>query len=252
MAGEVAAVEEWFKHWFDKDYATVYGHRDEREAERAVAMALAQAPSLAQGPVLDLGCGAGRHLGALRRRNPLAFGLDLSRDLLAMAPPRLRPWLLRGDMRRLPLRPETLAGVCMWFTPFGYFSDEENRLLLDSLRRLLAPGGVLVLDYLNAQQVRAHLVQENVSVHAGLRVVSRRRIVGRRLEKHMTLTRLETGASRQVRESVRLYEPRELRALASQCGFAVVRECGNYDGGAFDPAGSPRWIGFLARLEISR
>jgi len=29
-------VGEWFEDWFDKDYAAVYGHRDQREAEAAV------------------------------------------------------------------------------------------------------------------------------------------------------------------------------------------------------------------------
>ena len=167
-------VGEWFKDWFDKDYAAIYGHRDGLEAEAAVAMALARAPQLAAGPVLDLGCGGGRHLEVLRRSNPLAFGLDLSRDLLAMAPTDLRPWLLRGDMRRLPVRPSSLAAICMWFTPFGYFSDAENRDLCRQLRGLLRPGGVLVLDYLNAPQVRAHLVPEDVTLHGTIQVRSRR------------------------------------------------------------------------------
>ena len=133
---------EWFEDWFDKDYVEVYGHRDQREAEAAVAMALARAPQLGTGPVLDLGCGAGRHLAVLRRSNPLAFGLDLSRDLLGLAPAGLRPWLLRGDMRALPVRAAALAGICMWFTPFGYFSDAQNRTLCGRLRDLLRPGGI--------------------------------------------------------------------------------------------------------------
>jgi len=240
-------VTEWFKDWFDGDYAAIYGHRDEDEAEAAVAMALAQAPGLGSGPVLDLGCGAGRHLAVLRRSNPLAFGLDLSRELLALAPEHLRPWLLRGDMRALPVRPGSLAGVCLWFTPFGYFSDEQNRELLQDLHDRLRPGGVLVMDYLNAQQVRATLVSEDTSLHPGLRVVSRRTLEGHRLVKHMTLTRLDTGATREVKESVRIYEPGELRALAAACGLRTFREAGDYRGGAFDPQRSPRWIGFLVR-----
>jgi SAM-dependent methyltransferase len=241
-------VEEWFKDWFDGDYAAIYEHRDEGEAESAVAMALAGAPALAAGPVLDLGCGAGRHLAVLRRTNPLAFGLDLSRDLLGLAPEDLRPWLLRGDMRRLPLRDGTLAGICLWFTPFGYFSDDQNRALLQRLRDLLRPGGVLLLDYLNAQYVRAHLVPQDEALHGGLRVVSRRTLEGSRLVKQMTLTRLETGAQRQVKESVRIYEPQELRAMAAASGLAIAREAGDYQGAPFDPGGSTRWIGFLVRV----
>ena len=240
-------MDEWFKDWFDKDYAAIYGHRDAREAEAAVAMALALAPQLGAGPVLDLGCGGGRHLAVLRRANPMAFGLDLSRDLLALAPAELRPWLLRGDMRRLPLRPALLSGICMWFTPFGYFSDAENRELVGRLRVLLRPGGVLLLDYLNAPFVRAHLVPEDITLHGAIQVRSRRTLEGDRLVKRMTLTHLETGRTREALESLRLYEPGELRDLGRACGLAPVTEAGDYHGAPFDPERSSRWIGFLAR-----
>lgn len=240
-------MDEWFKKWFDRDYAVIYGHRDGPEAEAAVAMALGRAPALASGPVLDLGCGAGRHLAALRRRNPLAFGLDLSRDLLALAQPDLRPWLLRADMRRLPLKPGALAGVCLWFTPFGYFPDRDNRALLRRLAQLLRPGGALVLDYLNAAFARAHLVPEDTGTHGALRVESRRALEGDRLVKRMTITHLDTGRVRRVKESLRLYDPAELGAMARDCGLRLDGEAGDYRGGPFDPQGSPRWIGFLSR-----
>ncbi|BDU72594.1 class I SAM-dependent methyltransferase [Mesoterricola silvestris] len=243
-------MTEWFRDWFDQDYAAIYAARGPEEAGTAVAMALSRAPGLASGPVLDLACGSGRHLAALRRTNGEAFGLDLSRDLLAMAPEELRPWLLRGDMRRLPIRAGSLSGICMWFTPFGYFSDEQNRALLAALRGLLRPGGVLLLDYLNAAQVRATLVKEDEAVHHGLRVVSRRSLEDKRIVKRMVLTRLETGDTRRVTESVRLYEPCELVAMARECGLELSGEAGDYQGGAFDAASSPRWIGFLRRNEV--
>jgi SAM-dependent methyltransferase len=245
-------VDEWFKDWFDKDYAAIYAHRDASEAEAAVAMALALAPQLGAGPVLDLGCGGGRHLAVLRRSNPLAFGLDLSRDLLGLAPAELRPWLLRGDMRRLPLKPASLAGICMWFTPFGYFSDQENRELLRDLRGLLRPGGTLVLDYLNAPFVRAHLVPADLARHGSIEVSSRRTLEGDRLVKRMTLTHLDSGRTREAMESLRLYEPAELRAMALDSGLQLRREAGDYQGGAFAEAGSARWIGFLTRPQSDK
>jgi SAM-dependent methyltransferase len=240
-------VPEWFKEWFDQDYAAIYAGRGPEEAGTAVAMALERAPALASGPVLDLACGSGRHLEVLRRTNPLAFGLDLSRDLLALAPESLRPWLLRGDMRHLPVREGSLAGVCLWFTPFGYFSDEQNRQLLQDVRRLLHPGGVLLLDYLNAAHVRANLVGEDEALHHGLRVVSRRALEGQRIVKRMVLTRLDTGATRKVTESVRLYDPSELVAMARGCGLDLFSEAGDYGGAPFSGTQSSRWIGFLRR-----
>jgi SAM-dependent methyltransferase len=241
---------EWFQDWFDGDYAVLYAHRDAEEAALAVQTALGAAPALRSGPVLDLACGSGRHLQALRRTNPAAFGLDLSPHLLALAPLELRGWLLRGDMRRLPLRPGSLSGICLWFTPFGYFEDAENRRLLADLAGLLRPGGALVLDVMNPARVRAELVAEDVVERAGLRVRSRRSIERGRVVKRMTLQRLDTGQVREAVESVRLYEPPELLAMAEAGGLRPLAQLGDYLGGPFEPERSPRWLGILERGDL--
>jgi SAM-dependent methyltransferase len=239
-------LAEWFSEWFDEDYALLYAHRDAEEARLAVGRALRVAPELAEGPVLDLGCGAGRHLEILRRANPLAFGLDLSPSLLRMAPGPLHPWLLRGDMRHLPVKAGTLTGVCLWFTPFGYFSDEENRALMLDLGHCLRQGGVLVMDYLNADLVKRSLVSEDSVVRGGVCAQSRRALEGDRLVKRMVLTRLDTGETRQVMESVRLYPPDELQEMAVRAGLRLRRVMGTYSGEAFTED-SPRWIGIFEK-----
>ena len=237
---------EWFEDWFDGDYALLYAHRDAGEARTAVAMALLAAPELAVGPVLDLGCGSGRHLEVLRHTNPQAFGMDLSRALLALAPTELRPHLLRGDIRTLPVQAGTLTGACLWFTPFGYFDDDQNLALLQGLARCLHPGGVLLLDYMNAEGAARTLVPEDTVERQGVRVLSRRTLEGNRLVKRMTLTRLATGEVREAFESVRLYRPDELLALAHTAGLRPRAVLGSYHGDPFT-ADSPRWIGIFER-----
>ena len=241
-----AALAEWFEAWFDEDYALLYAHRDVEEARIAVSQALRVAPELAQGPVLDLACGTGRHLEILRQTNPLAFGMDLSRALLVMTPADLRPWLLRGDMRHLPIRKGSLGGVCLWFTPFGYFSDEENLALLMHLGALLRPGGVLLMDYLNADLVVRTLQAEDTMEHGLVSVHNRRVIEGDRLVKRMLLRQLETGETREALESVRLYQPGDLEAMARQAGFRLRQVMGTYSGAGFT-VDSPRWIGVFEK-----
>ncbi len=239
-------MAEWFSEWFDEDYALLYAHRDAEEARVAVGRALRVAPELTAGPVLDLGCGAGRHLEILRRANPLAFGLDLSPSLLRMAPSPLHPWLLRGDMRQLPVKDGTLSGVCLWFTPFGYFSDAENRALMQSIGALLRHQGVLVMDYLNSELVQRTLVPQDTVQRGGVKAESQRSLEGDRLVKRMTLTRVATGEARQVLESVRLYRPEELQEMAVRAGLRLRRVMGTYAGEAFTED-SPRWIGIFEK-----
>ena len=237
----------WYEEWFDKDYAVLYSHRDAEEARVAVSRALRVAPELASGPVLDLACGAGRHLEILRRANPHAFGMDLSRTLLSMAPGGLRPWLLRADMRCLPIKRGTLRGICLWFTPFGYLSDAENRALMLSLGALLEMGGVLVMDYLNADLLTRTLVPEDTRERGGIRAQSRRAIEGNRLVKRMVLTHLDTGVVRDVLESIQLYHPTDLQAMALRAGLRLRRVMGTYSGEAFTE-NSPRWIGIFEKV----
>ena len=212
----------------------------------AMGRALRVAPELTAGPVLDLACGVGRHLEILRRVNPLAFGMDLSRTLLGMAPSDLRPWLIRGDMRRLPVKAGTLHGICLWFTPFGYFSDEENRALMLDLGGLLKPQGILLMDYLNADLVARTLIPEDTVEWGDVKAQSRRSIEGDRLVKRMVLTHRDTGELRDVIESVRLYPPLELQEMAVRAGLRLRRVLGTYSGEAFTED-SPRWIGIFEK-----
>lgn len=242
-------MEEWFQQWFDADYAELYAHRDAAEAELGVRTALAAAPELRRGPVLDLACGSGRHLEVLRASNPLAFGLDLSLSLLALAGPDLRPWLLQGDMRRLPLRPRSLSGICLWFTPFGYFDDEENRRLFHELADCLQPGGILWMDYLNAPAVRSALspAAERLA-RGGLEVDIRRSLEGDRVVKRMRIHRPASGDIREVTESVRLYDPGELEGFAAPVGLHLRRALGDYAGADYGAA-SERWIGVFEKRQ---
>lgn len=240
-------VKEWFQQWFDEDYAELYSHRDAGEAATGVRTAVAAAPELAIGPVLDLACGGGRHLEVLRRLNPQAFGLDLSLSLLAQAGPDLKPWLLQGDMRRLPVKPGRLSGICLWFTPFGYFEHAENRRLLMELAALLAPGGVLWMDYLNAPAVRTTLSSEPETLErGGLQATIRRSLEGDRVVKRMRIVRPATGEVRDVTESVHLYDPADLVRLAAAAELTLRASLGDYAGGEYRVS-SERWIGVFVK-----
>jgi SAM-dependent methyltransferase len=98
------------------------------------------------GPVVDLGCGHGRHAARLNARGPLAgrvIGLEL--DALSLQE-RLPGFpAVRADLRSLPFRTGSLAGAYAWYSTLFVFSDEEHEALLREVARCLKPGGRLVL-----------------------------------------------------------------------------------------------------------
>lgn len=158
-------------------------------------------------------------------------------------------------MRRLPFRSGVFGTALSMFTSLGYFrSPSENDVVLREAARLLRPGGFLVLDYLNAEWTRRHLVPEGERTAGPYRVHETRRIATGpdgldRVEKTMVI-REEPGRVMTVREEVLLLDPNALTGLLESAGFSILDCLGDYDGSRFDAADSPRAL-FLARKRVS-
>ena len=112
----------------------------------------------ARGPVLELGCGAGRLLIPMARTGAPATGLDLSEAMLAQCRTRLaheppdvqaRVHLVHGDMRDFSLpRPYRLVTI-PFLTFMHLLTVDEQLACLSAAHRHLEPGGRLALDVFN-------------------------------------------------------------------------------------------------------
>jgi len=245
------ATPDWYRQWFGEEYLALYPHRDEEEARQAVDLVL-QSPGSSRGPVLDLACGAGRHMREFARRGVAAVGLDLSRTLLEegkTATPGLR--LVQGDMRYLPFADGSFDLVVNFFTSFGYFAQpEDDRRVLDEIRRVLRSNGRFMLDFLNADRVRRDLVSEDERFVDGRRVTQTRRLEddGKVVVKEIRIAPTEKGGSASLYyERVRLYSPADLTSLLSAAGLETEATFGDYQGGP-TCADCPRYI-FLGHAE---
>ena len=242
----------WFETAFESGYLELYAHRDQASAEREVAGLLRRGFASGQGRVLDLCCGNGRHARAFLRAGLDVVGLDLSRDLLQRASSDeggvLAQRLVRGDVRRLPFRGGSFDAVAMLFSSWGYFTDEDNRRVLDAIAGVLGPGGTLLLDLMNADRIRRTLVPESRDERDGRLVIQRRRLEqdGKRVVKEVRI-RSADGALRTWHEDVRLMDPGEIEALLRTCGFQLMRLEGDFDGRAFDSEGE-RMLVWARRL----
>lgn len=232
----------WWSTAFGQHYADVYAHRDDDSAVSEVVGLLPRL-RLAPGPVLDVGCGNGRHLAALRAAGIPAFGLDFSPHLLtaASARPECAGRLARGDMR-LPPVDDGWGAVLLLFTAFGYFDDAQNAACLAALGRLLAPGGWLVLDLPDPDVLRSTLVPETARrTPAGIDVSESRSISRGRVEKTVTLS-LAGKVMERYCESVRLFRSDEVAALAAIAGLASIDVWPGLDGFAADSGRRVYWL----------
>lgn len=239
-------MSEWFEDWFGTDYLEMYPHRDEKDAAELVSLISRMVP-LQKGRVLDLACGPGRHSDLLRERGANVVGIDLSLSLLQRAREDYSPPLsvVRGDMRCLPFADSGFEAVINLFTSFGYFeADEEHRLVLREIRRIVKEGGWFVLDFLNASHVVESLVKREEQTLDGRPVAIERWISddGRFVFKEMSLR----DEDKRFVERVRLFSPKDLEHLLIEAGFSIMDSFGDYSGRVIS-SDSPRAIVMAVR-----
>ena len=250
--------------FYDWENARTLGRRDVAFWQRMAAPA--------GGAVLELGCGTGRVSLPLARSGAAVVGIDRSSAMLARAEHRARALrrshargrrdgvggslaLVRGDIRALPFRARRFSTV---LAPYGVLQsllgDRDLAATLDSVGRVLAPGGTFGIDlvpdvpswreYDNRVQLRgraaggAHLtliesVRQDPRRHLTTfeqRYVERR---GRRTNEHRFSLTFRTVSVKQMTSRL------------ERAGFMVDAVLGDYRGRPWD-ARADVWI-ILAR-----
>lgn len=244
----------WYRRWFNDTYKRLYPHRDAREAAVQARFVKRALPVTPEWRILDVGCGAGRHLAWFRGQGlPRCLGIDLSLPLLRDARAAGQA-VARADMRRIPFRPGGFDLVTSFFTSFGYFATfEEDVEAMAQMVSLLKPGGRLFLDLINKAHLLNHLVPEDRRLLDGGEAVQRRRLEGPArgpgavVVKEIEIKRPD-GTEERYQERVRLYGPDEMPPLAARFGLALEATYGDETGGAYRGDASPR-MALLYRKE---
>jgi SAM-dependent methyltransferase len=238
----------WFESWFDSPYyPLLYRHRDDQEAERFIAKLLGQLDLPAHAHVLDLACGRGRHARYIHAQGYDVTGLDLSpasiRDANLHATEGLR--FAVQDMRDpLPGRYDLILNL---FTSFGYFEDPaDNQRVLHHVASALLPGGIFVIDFLNATKVLAGLVPAEEKTLDGIHFAITRQVENGIIVKRITVT--DNGQRHDFQERVQALDAELITALMQNAGLKEFARWGGYDGRPWNAADADRLVIF-ARLD---
>lgn len=238
------AENTWYNGWFDSQYYHILYHkRNDEEAAQFISRLHQFLHPAAGSKVLDLACGRGRHSLVLHSLGLDVTGIDLSPSSIATASESETDKLAFyvHDMRR-PFRIRYYDIVFNLFTSFGYFdSARDNRQVLESVHKGLKPGGILVIDFLNAVWVKGYLQQQSeyTETASGINFFIQKKTDGKFIYKTIHFT--DEGRDYNFREQVQLLGLNEFKKLTEGL-FEITQVFGNYELDAFDENASPRLI----------
>jgi len=206
------------------------------------------------GPILELGCGTGRVLLPIARAGHRITGLDQSKAMLGRARAKLsqeprevqeRTRLVEGDMTDFDLG-EPFRLVIIPFRPFQHLLTVEAQLAcLGHVKRHLAPGGRLIMDFFQADLGRIcdpKFLEESgglpeVTLPDGRKVLLTNRTVAfhraeqqNDVEMYFNVTHPEGRAERFTHAfTVRYFFRFEVEHLLERCGLRVMDVFGSFD-----------------------
>ena len=184
------------------DYARMTRHllADTPEERAVLALFADLVRARGGGPVADVGCGTGRVTAHLCQLGLDVFGIDLSPGMLEVARrehPGLRFAL--GSMTTLDLADASVAGLIAWFSLI-HIPDDEIGAVLAHFRRVLRPGGPLLLAFhvgdgttVKTEGYGGHPMKVHVHRRRHDRMSAWLDASGFTVEGHETLTSAESG-----------------------------------------------------------
>ncbi|MBN2375465.1 MAG: methyltransferase domain-containing protein [Sedimentisphaerales bacterium] len=226
---------DWWRQLFNSLYLKTDGDvvENDNNTVKEVDMMIQTSGLDVDDRILDLCCGQGRHCFELARRGyKNVFGLDRSRYLIRLARKRSKKTGLNvsfreGDARKFRFPDNYFQCVSIMGNSFGYFErEEDDRDVLESVKKVLTSGGILILDLVDGGWMQKNFVPRSWEWIDSNHFVCRERSLasdGERLISREVVVHAERGVIADQFYAERLYERERIVQLLSEIGFINVR-----------------------------
>jgi len=222
---------------FDELYLRTYAQLDRGDDPEAEALGFTRLAGLEAGAdVLDCPCGYGRHSIPLARAGFRVVGVDRSPALLEEARRRAGegewPKWVEADHRELPFEGASFDAVFNLFSSLGYRGEEGDRKTLSELRRVLRPGGALVVETMHRDRLaRIFQPRQWEPLPDGGMLLEARRFdqVAGVLHDDFVVIGPE-GGRESITYGIRTYAVTELVRLVEEAGFTGIECYGGPEG----------------------
>lgn len=241
--GETCTKKNWYQKWFNTSYYhLLYSQRDNSEAESFISNLIKELKPKADSHFLDLACGKGRHALYLHQQGYEVTGMDLSAESVKFAQQMAEDKLhfICGDMRE-SYGSERFDFILNLFTSFGYFENEDdNRKVCAAISAALKPGGRVLIDFLNVNQVEQGLVPQDEFSIDDYHFAIERKIVDEKVLKTIKVSKGEKEET--FYERVQLLREDDFKNLLAESGLHYEQSFGDYTFEPFSAQSSKRLI----------
>lgn len=242
-------MEKWYQDMFKGELGKYFLSLSDLRKELTEKEIPFLESALKKGLTLDHCCGAGRLSIPLSSRRQVV-GMDLSKYMLVHAKKRGRDagaedlWLVRGDMRHLPLRPNLFDNVMNFWTSFGFFSQEENEAVLKEIVRVLKEKGRFIIDIGNPEWLILNFEDKHWDERDDFYMLGERSF---NWEKKRNVTRWifidkKSKKKNEITFNHRLYSLQEFQKLYKKLGLTIQEVYGSCLKEPFDQTKSRRLV----------
>lgn len=221
--------EAWYASWFNTPYYHIlYQHRDLHEAKAFMDKLFHFLNFPQDSKLLDLACGRGRHAVHMHEKGFDVTGYDLSPENIDFAKQSEENGL-RFEVRDmlLPLGNQSFDGIFNLFTSFGFFETvEAHQQVICNIADALKPGGLFIIDFMNAECVSRGLVPTEVKEIDDITFK-----ITRSIDEDCIVKTIEfeaEGKQNTYHECVLKLERQDFLKFFEECGLQLLNTFGNY------------------------
>lgn len=233
----------WFKEWFDSPYYhLLYKNRNYNEAEHFISNILVYLAPKKNAKILDVACGKGRHSIFLNKQGFATDGFDLSENSILEAKKSETATLkfYINDIRE-SLKTNYYEFAFNLFTSFGYFTDEkDNQKSINAIAESLIKGGVLIIDFLNANYTLSNLTPTELKQVEHITFNITKEVEGNFVVKHIQFN--DNNTNFHYTERVKLLRLSDFKKFLTQAGLKIEATFGDYSLNPFNENNSERLI----------
>jgi len=218
---------EWFKDLYNGfRMRRSFGRVSEEKTEKEVDF-IYEVLNLHKGArVLDLFCGTGRHSIELAKRGCKPVGIDYNPEYLKLAREQAKEKgvsieFIQGDVRYVDFG-EGYDGAIIMFNSFGYFSNKEDRMLLEKVYNALKERGRFLIEIISRDWLLKNFVERKATEIDGIKIVEEREFDILTSRNNFAIKRYEKEGVVLKKGSWRFYSAHEIKNILEAISFKFI------------------------------